>query len=749
MRKILLLSLFSLFLITCGGGGGGGSTGPTQPQLPTVQNIAFTTPEDIPKTFAFMGSEPQNYALTYSISTQPQHGTVSVSGGAATYTPNANYNGADTFYYLATSISGNSNMGTVVATITAVDDEPNTMDATAVTDEDNAVDITLQFEEVDGDNIQFNVVNNPSNGNVTISGTTATYTPNQDWNGTDTFNFEVVDVSSKSILNTATATITVNPINDAPVANNMSVSTNENRMMQLDITLDVTDVDGDNLTYAIVSGVSDGTTSLSGSTVTYTPNQDWNGTDTFAFKANDGTVDSNIAVVTITVSAINDAPIANDINTSTNRHIPVSITLDATDVENDDLTYSIVSGPSSSVGGSLGDIDGNTVVYTTSNGGTDSFTYKANDGEFDSNTATVNITITSNNNAPTVRDTTFTIGNTRIDGGEPISFFSLPGDDLDAARDNYTNEALLTYTLENNPSGWFRNDGTRKDQHHPNRVEFYVPNGFVGSKSSDFKATDNENADSNIGTITVNTVVASETNSIYLAGTGYSQYLQIPATTTATETTVMMWVKILPFSGGNWGGGQQEMTKTSTVAFWDAATGNWNYLNYKYTTNELVLYKEFINGSSSSTNIVYTTVLGTLNIGEWYHIALTNGYDVNNHRFQAAYINGTLVSINTAVSAGAGSFGDTANSIAHVRVGNDIGKGGNSWNDSSMILDDYATFPTRLSQSDIATYMNNMTTDSNIIDHYYDFNAGSLSDITGNGTDASGAANRHTDSPHN
>jgi len=381
----------SLFLITCGGGGDGGTTGPTQPQLPTVQNIAFTTPEDIPKTFAFMGSEPQNYALTYSISTQPQHGTVSVSGGAATYTPNANYNGADTFYYLATSTSGNSNIGTVVATITPVDDEPNTMDVTATTDEDNAVDITLQFEEVDGDNIQFNVVNNPSNGNVTISGTTATYTPNQDWNGTDTFNFEVVDASSKSILNTATATITVNSINDAPVANSMSVSTNENRMMQLDITLDVTDVDGDNLTYAIVSDVSDGTTSLSGSTVTYTPNQDWNGEDTFTFKANDGTVDSNTATVTITVDAVNDAPVVSNVTASTDEDVTVNITLTGTDIEGDALTYSTVSNPS---GGSV-TISGETAAYTPNQdwNGVDTFTYQANDGELDSNIATATITV--------------------------------------------------------------------------------------------------------------------------------------------------------------------------------------------------------------------------------------------------------------------------------------------------------------------------------------------------------------------
>jgi len=295
----------SLFLITCGGGS---PTEPTPPQLPTVQNIEFTTPEDTPKTFAFMGSEPQNLALTYGIATQPEHGTVSVSGGAATYTPNANYNGADTFYYLATSTSGNSNIGTVVATITPVDDEPNTMDATATTDEDNAVDITLQFEEVDGDNIQFNVVNNPSNGNVTISGTTATYTPNQDWNGTDTFNFEVVDVSSKSILNTATATITVNPINDAPEGNSIAdITVDEDAPTQ---TISLTGISsGPNESQPVrVTATSSDSTILADPVVSLTTGSDVGTLNFTPVAMQDGDV-------TITVT-IEDGGLDNDLSTS-------------------------------------------------------------------------------------------------------------------------------------------------------------------------------------------------------------------------------------------------------------------------------------------------------------------------------------------------------------------------------------------------------------------------------------------------
>ena len=239
--------------------------------------------------------------MSYSVSTQPQHGAISISGGAGTYAPSANYNGQDVIAYIATSINGNSNIGTIIITITPVDDEPNTMDVSVTTDEDNPVTMTLEAEEVDGQTIQFNVTGNPSNGSVTLSGTTATYTPNQDWFGTDTFNFEATDDKTFR-RNVVTATITVNAVNDAPVANDVTASTQSrmNNMRQaVTITLDVTDVEGDELTYSLVSDVSNGTTSLSGNVVTYTPTENYDGTDTFTYKANDGTADSNLSLIHI------------------------------------------------------------------------------------------------------------------------------------------------------------------------------------------------------------------------------------------------------------------------------------------------------------------------------------------------------------------------------------------------------------------------------------------------------------------
>ena len=118
MKKIILF-LSILFLWTCGGGGGKKATGPVVPtQPPTVNNLTITTNEDTPATFTMSGTDPGSFSLTFSIATDPQHGTLSMSGAAGTYTPTANYNGPDVFGYIATNGTLTSVAG--IATVTVV-----------------------------------------------------------------------------------------------------------------------------------------------------------------------------------------------------------------------------------------------------------------------------------------------------------------------------------------------------------------------------------------------------------------------------------------------------------------------------------------------------------------------------------------------------------------------------------------------------------------------------------------------------
>ena len=174
----------------------------------------------------------------------------------------------------------------------------------------------------------------------------------------------------------------------APVANSQSVSSNGSAVA---ITLTATDSTGDPLTYAIVTNPAHGTLSGTAPHVTYTPTSGFNGTDTFTFQAKDGTIASNIATVTITVTQVVIQPPVANAQTVTSNGSATAITLTATSSTGDPLTYSIVSSPTH---GTLTGTAPN-VTYTPVAGfsGTDSFTFEAHDGSLISNVATVTINV--------------------------------------------------------------------------------------------------------------------------------------------------------------------------------------------------------------------------------------------------------------------------------------------------------------------------------------------------------------------
>ena len=164
---------------------------------------------------------------------------------------------------------------------------------------------------------------------------------------------------NKIIVNVGTATITVNAVNDAPVADNISVSLVENTALL--ISFSASDVESDNLSYSITSQPSNGGLgAVSGSQVLYTPNSDFNGTDSFTYQANDGTVNSNVATVNITITPANTAPVATNQSLTTDEDTSATLNLDATDINGDNLTYIIVENPSNATVS----IDGSSVTYT-------------------------------------------------------------------------------------------------------------------------------------------------------------------------------------------------------------------------------------------------------------------------------------------------------------------------------------------------------------------------------------------------
>jgi VCBS repeat-containing protein len=215
--------------------------------------------------------------------------------------------------------------------------------------------------------------------------------------GIDTFTYLVNDGS----LNSNIATVTINVINTnrAPVAGDDAYSTSEDTPLNISlpgVLGNDTDADADPLSALRIAGPAHGTLTLNADgTFLYTPAANFNGTDSFTYLANDGSVDSNVATVTITVGAVNDAPVAIADSYTTSEDITLTavtgILNNDSDVDGDALTIVKVLDPTH---GTLTLNTNGTFQYVPASNysGSDSFTYFVTDGTVNSSTVTVTIT---------------------------------------------------------------------------------------------------------------------------------------------------------------------------------------------------------------------------------------------------------------------------------------------------------------------------------------------------------------------
>jgi len=333
-------------------------------------------------------------------------GTVSISGSNVLFTPGPNFNGTASFDYTVRD-DGTSNGapdarsadGHGSLTVTPVNDAPVASNGSASGNEDTVISGTLSASDVDGDSLTFSPATQAAHGSVTVNANgTFSYTPNANFNGTDSFTFKANDGSLNS--NTATINLTVNPVNDAPAAQNGSASGSEDTVITG--TLSASDIDSASLTFSLASQSSHGSVTVNANgTFSYTPNANYNGTDGFTFRANDGSLNSNAATVTLTINPVNDAPVAQNGAASGNEDSTINGILAADDVDGDSLTFTPVSRPSH---GSVTVNANGTFSYTpdANYSGSDSFTFKANDGLVDSNVATARLTIDPVNDAPVI-----------------------------------------------------------------------------------------------------------------------------------------------------------------------------------------------------------------------------------------------------------------------------------------------------------------------------------------------------------
>ncbi|WP_250162885.1 Ig-like domain-containing protein [Psychrobacter sp. WY6] len=257
---------------------------------PVSEDSTIAATEDTVATGQLeVATDADGDTLTYTLDSEATNGTVIVNAdGSYTYTPNANFNGEDSFTYTVTD-------GTETITKTAniivasVNDVPVSKDTIIAATEDTVATGKLEAAtDADGDALTYAIATGAANGKVVIGKDGSySYTPNQDFSGEDTFTYTINDGQGGVI--TQTATVNVANVNDAPVSEDSTIAATEDTVAtgQLEVA---TDADGDTLTYTLDSEATNGTVIVNADgSYTYTPNANFNGEDSFTYTVTDGT----------------------------------------------------------------------------------------------------------------------------------------------------------------------------------------------------------------------------------------------------------------------------------------------------------------------------------------------------------------------------------------------------------------------------------------------------------------------------
>lgn len=341
--------------------------------------------------------------LTVSSVTQGTNGSVTNNSSSVTYTPNANFFGTDSFTYTISDGNGGNDTATVSVTVTNAQDAPDAVDDAASINEDsgaNVIDVRANDTDLDSDTLSVTAVTQGAHGAVAITGggTAVSYTPAANFFGGDSFTYTVSDGNGGT--DTATVSVTVTNVEDAPDAVNDSPTVAEDSGANaIDVRANDSDLDGDTLTVTAVTQGTHGTVAITGSGagVSYTPAANFFGSDSFTYTINDGQGGSDTATVSVTVTNVNDAPIATgegyvtNSNTALNVAVPGVLGNDS-DIDGPSLSAQLVSNVSH---GTLSLQSNGSFTYTPTLDfeGADSFTYQAYDGAAASNVVTVNITV--------------------------------------------------------------------------------------------------------------------------------------------------------------------------------------------------------------------------------------------------------------------------------------------------------------------------------------------------------------------
>ncbi|MBV7265915.1 Ig-like domain-containing protein [Erythrobacter ani] len=480
---------------------------------PIAADDTATTDEDTSVTIAPLAndSDVDGDPLTITSATAP-NGNVTINrDGTVTYTPNRDFNGTDTITYGLSDGNGGTDIATIAVLVAPMNDDPVAVPDTVTTPEDTPIRIPVLTNDtdVDGDPLIIAAATSP-NGTVTINPDgTITFVPNPDFNGPTAINYAISDGMGGTA--TATVTVNVNPVNDPPVGQLDTATTDEDTPVTIPVLANDSDLDGDPLTVVSASAPNGTVTINPDGTVTYTPEPNFSGTDTITYQVSDGMGGFDTATATITVNPVNDAPIAGaDVATvDEDSQVTISILANDSDPDGDPITVTDASAPNGTV---TINPDG-TVTYSPNPDffGTDTITYRVSDGNGGIATGTVDVTVNNVNDlpadepeavdafsgAPTIIDV---LENASDPDGDPLSvimasvdigkvFINSDGTLSYTPPDGFTGLATILYTISDG-NGGFVNSTAIVDVSAAGADVRFLLRGDLGTGPLDFRAVE-------------------------------------------------------------------------------------------------------------------------------------------------------------------------------------------------------------------------------------------------------------------
>ena len=346
--------------------------------------------------FSASATDPDGDALSFSLVNAPAGAVIDPGTGAFSWTPTEAQGPGSYPFTVKVCDDGDPELCDeveITITVTEVNVAPVLAaigDKTA--NEMSSLAFTAAATDADlpANSLTFSLEGAPTGATINPATGAFSWTPTESQGpGTYPFSVKVCDNGDPALCDKEAITVTVNEAGLAPTANAQSITTAED--VPVSISLSGSDPDGDTLTFAIVTPPANGALSGSAPNLTYTPSADFNGADSFTFTVNDGTLDSEPATVSISVTPVNDAPVAKPKSVVTQLNASVPVELTGSDVDGDALTFQILTQPlHGTLSGTAPDL-----TYTPAGDytGADSFTFAVSDGQVQSNPATVNIVV--------------------------------------------------------------------------------------------------------------------------------------------------------------------------------------------------------------------------------------------------------------------------------------------------------------------------------------------------------------------